>query len=208
MVVLLPSPGSALVTSIVNAGRPVVITAAHRSWIYPDTAAFPERLQDPQLREDFGPKIYEEVQNSLKEWPSLPYFQPLIGIGDTARQIYFGERGSIEQWITSGAVVVMGTDSGTPMNFHTEALWREAKAHVDMGMPPQRAISALTRVGATILGKQRELGTIEPGKLADVIVVHGNPLFDITALAHVETVVKGGRVYKGPGATSDASGAK
>jgi imidazolonepropionase-like amidohydrolase len=90
----------------------------------------------------------------------------------------------------------MGTDSGTPMNFHTEALWREAKAHVDRGMSPQRVISALTRVGATILGKQRELGTLEPGKLADVIVVHGNPLFDITSLAHVETVVKGGKVYK------------
>jgi hypothetical protein len=35
----------------------------------------------------------------------------------------------------------MGTDSGTPMNFHSEALWREIKAHVDTGMSPQRAIS-------------------------------------------------------------------
>ena len=60
----------------------------------------------------------------------------------------------------------MGTDSGTPMNFHTEALWREIKAHVDMGMSPQRAISALTRVDARILGGG-DLGTIEPGKLAD-----------------------------------------
>jgi imidazolonepropionase-like amidohydrolase len=51
-------------------------------------------------------------------------------------------------------------------------------------------------VGATILGRQRELGTIEPGKLADIIVVDGNPLFDIVALSHVQTVVKGGKVYK------------
>jgi imidazolonepropionase-like amidohydrolase len=63
-------------------------------------------------------------------------------------------------------------------------------------MPPIKVISALTRIGAAILGKQRDLGTIEPGKLADIIVVDGNPLYDITALAHVETVVKGGRVYK------------
>ena len=111
------------------------------------------------------------------------------------REIFFRERG-IKQFIESGAVMGMGTDSGTPMNFHTEALWREAKTHVDMGMSPQRVISALTRVGANILGKQRELGTIEPGKLADIIVVNGNPLYDITALSHVETVVKGGKVYK------------
>ena len=50
---------------------------------------------------------------------------------------------------------------------------------------------------SAILGKTRDLGTIEAGKLADIIVVNGNPLYDITALAHVETVVKGGVVSKG-----------
>jgi imidazolonepropionase-like amidohydrolase len=103
----------------------------------------------------------------------------------------------LKQFIESNAVMGMGTDSGTPMNFHTEALWREAQAHVDMGMSPQRVISALTRVGAGILGKTRDLGTIETGKLADIIVVNGNPLFNINALAHVEVVVKGGVIYKG-----------
>ncbi|MGE3277730.1 MAG: amidohydrolase family protein [Vicinamibacterales bacterium] len=181
-----------LIRDIVNAGRPVVVTAAHRSWVYPDTAAFPERLQDPALRASMPEPMYEEVQRSLENWRALPYFSR------TEREMFFRERG-LKQFIESGAVMGMGTDSGTPMNFHTEALWREAKAHVDMGMPPERVISALTRVGATILGRQRDLGTIEPGKLADIIVLQGNPLFDITALSHVETVVKGGRVYKEPG---------
>jgi imidazolonepropionase-like amidohydrolase len=184
-----PPYSQQLITDIVNAGRPVVVTAAHRSWVYPDTAAFPERLQDPQLKKDMTPEIYAEVQDSLKNWRALGYF------GRTDREMFFRERG-LKQFIEAGAVMGMGTDSGTPMNFHTEALWREAKAHVDMGMSPQRVVSALTRVGASILGKQRDLGTIEPGKLADIIVVNGNPLYDITALAHVETVVKGGRVYK------------
>lgn len=179
-----------LITDIVNAGRPVVISAAHRSWIYPDTAAFPERLQDPQLKRDFPAEVYAEVQDSLKNWRALRYF------GRTDREVFFRERG-LKQFIESGAVMGMGTDSGTPMNFHTEALWREAKAHVDMGMSPTRVISALTRIGAGILGKTADLGTIEPGKLADIIVVNGNPNYDITALAHVETVVKDGRVVKG-----------
>ena len=179
-----------LITDIVNAGRPVVVTAAHRAWVYQDTAAFPERLQDPGLKKAFGPDIYAEVQDSLKNWWSLGYFQR------TDREMLYRERG-VKQFIEAGAVMGMGTDSGTPMNFHSEALWREIKVHVDMGMTPTRAIAAATRVNANLIGKARELGSIEPGKIADIIVVNGNPLFDVTALAHVEVVVKDGVVYKG-----------
>lgn len=193
-----PPYSDEMIRDIVNAGRPVVITAAHRAWIYPDTANFPERLQDPQLTQDFTPEVYAEVQNSLKNWRALGYF------ARTDREMGFRERG-VKQFTESNTVLGMGTDSGTPMNFHTEALWREAKVHVDMGMPPIRVISALTRVGASILGKQRDLGTIEPGKLADIIVIQGNPLYDITALGHVETVVKGGRVMKGLGQVGPSS---
>lgn len=179
-----------LITDIVNAGRPVVITAAHRAWVYPDTVEFPERLQDPLLRQ-MPPSIYAEIQRSLGNWRALGYFQR------TDREMVFRERG-VKQFTESGTVLGMGTDSGTPMNFHTEALWREAKTHVDMGYPAIKVISSLTRIGATILGRQRDLGTIEAGKLADIIVVNGNPLYDITALAHVETVVKGGKIMKRP----------
>jgi imidazolonepropionase-like amidohydrolase len=188
-----------LIKEIVDRGIPVCPTAAHRVTVFPATVNFPERLQDPQLKADFAtvPGLWEEVQDSVRDFHRLPYFQPLIGIGDTARQIFFGERGSIEQWITSGAVVVMGTDSGTPLNFNTEALWREIKLFVDDGMSPLKAISAATRIPARVMGRGRDLGTIEPGKLADIIVVKRNPLFDIQALADVEVVVKDGVVLKG-----------
>lgn len=185
-----PPYSDQLISDIRNAGRPVVVTAAHRSWVFPDTVAFPERLQDPQLKEDFGPEIWAEVQRSFEGFQRLNY------MGRIDREVFFRERG-LKQFIEGGAVLGMGTDSGTPLNFHTEALWREMKAHVDMGMSPQKTISAATRINARILGKGDQLGTIEPGKLADIIVVKGNPLFDITALAHVEVVVKGGVIYKG-----------
>jgi imidazolonepropionase-like amidohydrolase len=178
-----------LIRDIVNAGRPVVVTAAHRAWIYPDTAAFPERLQDPEMKKLFPPVIFAEIQDSLKNWPALAYFQR------TDREMLYRERG-VKQFIESGAVMGMGTDSGTPMNFHSEALWREIKVHVDMGMTPQRAIAAATRVNAQIIGKGRELGTIEPGKRADIIVVNGNPLFDIVALSNVDIVVTNGKVVR------------
>jgi imidazolonepropionase-like amidohydrolase len=185
-----PPYSAELIRDIANAGRPVVVTAAHRSWVYPDTAAFPERLQDPELKRLFPADVYAEIQDSLKNWPALPYF------ARTDREMLYRERG-VKQFIESGAVMGMGTDSGTPMNFHGEALWREIKVHVDMGMTPQRAIAAATRVNAQIIGRGADLGTIEPGKLADVIVVDGNPLFDIVALSHVEIVVKDGTLFKG-----------
>ena len=196
-----PPYSKELITDIVNAGRPVVVTAAHRAWIYPDTAEFPERLQDPGLKTAFGPDIYAEVQSSLANWWTLGYFQR------TNREMLYRERG-VKQFVESGAVMGMGTDSGTPMNFHSEALWREIKVHVDMGMTPQRAIAAATRVNAQIIGKGRELGSIEPGKIADIIVVNGNPLFDITALSQVNIVVKDGVVHKGGPSTGAAPGTK
>jgi imidazolonepropionase-like amidohydrolase len=181
-----------LIQDIVHAGRPVVATAAHRSWVFPDTVAYPERLQDPQLKQDFAaiPGLWKEVQDSFRHFQGLPYF------ARTDREMFYRER-VVRQFVDAGAVMGMGTDSGTPMNFHSEALWREIKVHVDMGMSPQRAIMAATRVNArSVLGKS-DLGTIEPGKLADIIVVNGNPLFDVLALSHVEVVVKDGVVYKG-----------
>lgn len=179
-----------LVREIVESGIAVVITAVHRVGVYWATVDFPERLQAPQLKKDFPPDVYKEVQDSFKHWHTLPYFAN----SDRGRLFFTA---AMKQWIDSGAILGMGTDSGTPMNFHTESLWREIKLHVDAGMSPQRAISAATRIGARVLGKGSELGTIEAGKLADIIVVRGNPLFDIAALADPEIVIKDGIVFKG-----------
>ena len=186
----MPTYDPGLVNAIAVKGTPVVVTAAHRAFLFPATVAFPERLQDPQLKEDFGPQIWDEVQNSFRNFQALSYFS-------TTDQEARWAKASLGQWIDANVTLGMGTDSGTPMNFHTEALWREIKAHVDTGMSPRRAIGAATRVNATIIGRGKDLGTIEPGKLADVIVVRGDPLFDVTALGSVEVVVKDGVVWKG-----------
>jgi imidazolonepropionase-like amidohydrolase len=65
-----------------------------------------------------------------------------------------------------------------------------------MGMDPMRAIEAGTRNGAEALGMLKDLGTLEKGKLADVIVVAGNPLRDMAAMKRVAYVIKGGIRYK------------
>lgn len=183
-----PYPDS-LVMEIAHRGIPVVQTISHRVWVYPETVRFPERLQDRRLVEDFPPDIYDEVQASLRDFRRLSYFR------STPRQIR-NSRVAARQFIEADAVMGVGTDSGSPLNFHTESTWREISALVDSGMEPMQAISAATKTGAEILGRGSELGTIEPGKLADIIVVNGDPLFDINALGYVEHVVKGGMVFK------------
>jgi len=98
----------------------------------------------------------------------------------------------------------VGTDAASPLNFHTEAIWREMSALVDVGMTPIQVISAATKTNAQIIGRADELGTIEPGKLADILVVDGNPLFDINVLGYVSFVIKDGVPWYDASKVTDA----
>ena len=178
-----------LVQKIAHSGIPVVQTIAHRPWVYQATVEFPERLQDRRLVETLPPALYEEFQRSFQDFRRLSYFRT------TPQQVRKSQL-SAGQFIEANVVMGMGTDSGSPLNFHTESAWREISALVDSGMTPIQAISAATKTGAEIIRRGNDLGTIEPGKLADVIVVRGNPLFDINVLGYVEHVVKDGRIYR------------
>ena len=74
---------------------------------------------------------------------------------------------------------------------------REMGHMVEIGMTPMQAIQAATRNGAEGLGLLDELGTIEKGKIADIIVVAGDPLSDVeSAMRRVYAVIKGGVRYK------------
>ena len=77
---------------------------------------------------------------------------------------------------------------------------REFAVLVEAGMTPAEAIQAGTRVGAELLRWDDRLGTLEAGKLADIIAVTGNPLEDISALEQVAFVMIGGKIAKNPGA--------
>jgi imidazolonepropionase-like amidohydrolase len=92
--------------------------------------------------------------------------------------------------------MVVGTDSGTSMNFHVDSTRREMQLFVENGMTPLQAITSATKYPAMMLKKDGELGTIEPGKLADIILVKGNVLEDIGNLENVVHVIKGGEIFK------------
>ena len=94
--------------------------------------------------------------------------------------------------LDAGGRIVMGGHSGVPFAGRGEAPWREMELLVDAGLTPMQAIVAATANGADFLGRSRDLGTIEPGKLADLIVLTGNPLARIAEIRTVERVLAGG----------------
>lgn len=104
---------------------------------------------------------------------------------------------NMRRFIRAGARFSLGTDTPSFLNFQQEdPNAREYGYMVLEGMSPMDAIIAATRNGAEALGMEKKLGTIEEGKLADVIVVAGNPLVDPNSLKRVYAVIKGGVRYK------------
>ena len=91
-----------------------------------------------------------------------------------------------------GVPLVLGTD--TPMLDPVESVYREIDQLRQAGLTPLQIIQTFTRNAALHPGMSSELGSLEPGKLADLILVQGDPLLDVSALRRVVLVMKGGEV--------------
>lgn len=96
----------------------------------------------------------------------------------------------------AGVKIAFGTDASVYPHGQNA---KEFQYMVEAGMPPAFALQAATTHAAELLKKSKDLGTIEPGKFADVIAVEGNPLEDITVMQKVAFVMKDGVVYKQDG---------
>jgi imidazolonepropionase-like amidohydrolase len=106
-------------------------------------------------------------------------------------------RDSFERALKRGVKIAFGTDAGGfPWDAINEA--KEFEYETRFGMTPMQAIQTATRNAADLLDMSDRIGTIEAGKLADIVAVPGNPLNDITAMERVGFVMKDGKVYKRP----------
>jgi len=97
--------------------------------------------------------------------------------------------------LNSGVTIGMGSDVGV---FTHGTNWRELEWMVKDGMTPVQALAAATATDAKILGRDKDLGHIRPGALADLVAMTGNPSTDINATEHVDFVMKSGRIYRRP----------
>ena len=103
-----------------------------------------------------------------------------------------------------GLLIAMGTDAGTPFNHHGDNA-QELERMVALGMTPMEAIIAATSSAARLIGIQEQVGTIERGKQADLLLIEGNPLRKIDLLGdrkRIAGVMKAGRFVSGPLSTT------
>jgi imidazolonepropionase-like amidohydrolase len=100
---------------------------------------------------------------------------------------------SLAKAYPAGVKIAFGTDAGVSKHGRNAD---EFELMVKHGMPASAAIQAATMNAATLLGVEKDVGSIEPGKAADLIAVTGDPIADITTLKSVRFVMKDGRVFK------------
>ena len=104
-------------------------------------------------------------------------------------------RANLKKVFDAGIPIVLGTDtgfSGVLLGISTQL---ELSLLVEAGLKPNDALRAATINAARMIGREKELGTVEPGKLADLVMLDANPLEDIRNVIRVYRVIKGGEVY-------------
>jgi len=119
---------------------------------------------------------------------------------DKAKSMTKRHQVSFKHALRDGIQIAMGTDAGTPFNFHGENA-QELERMVSFGMSPMQAILASTSAAARLIGIQDQVGTIEKGKLADLLLVEGNPLRRIDLLRdrnRIIGVMQAGKLVAGP----------
>ena len=104
-------------------------------------------------------------------------------------------RANMQQAFNAGIPIVMGSDTGFPGVLLSVATQMELELMVEAGLKPADAIRSATINAALMIGREKEQGTIEAGKLADLLILDANPLDDIKAVRRIHRVVKGGIAY-------------
>lgn len=150
----------------------------------------PEHLDDPAWHEGLPKDIVDDIRKSVEHPERLDYFRATPARRPTLTRKF-------QQLREAGVTLLIGTDSGIPMKFHSGSTWRELEAWVNLlGVDPMTTIRAATFWPAVAMRQEREVGTISPGKYADIIAVKGDVLRHIALLQRVDLVMKRGTRVK------------
>ena len=103
-------------------------------------------------------------------------------------------RANLKRVAEAGIPIAMGTDAGNPLTLHGPSVYGEMEAMQAAGMTPMQVLVAATRGGARAMNLEKDIGTLEKGKSADLLVVAGDPTADVANLRKVRYVVRGGVV--------------
>ena len=170
---------------------PYIVPAIEMRNAYVRALRFPEIVDHPKFKKQFAPDIYDYLRVTWRSPQAIPW-----GIG-AAERVKVAKR-KLRRFIEAGGreQIVAGCDSGSPLNFHSP-IPKEIANLAEAGLSPMEAIQSATLRPAQMQGVDDRLGTVSVGKLADIIVVDGDPLQKIEVLQHrVVHVIKDGIVYK------------
>jgi imidazolonepropionase-like amidohydrolase len=152
-------------------------------------------IEHGMLMDDEALKLL--VEHGTYWCPTLSVYLPESAEDDTEmrRRIVAHHKEAFQKAMRMGVKICFGTDVGA---FEHGTAAREFIKMVEYGMKPLDAIRSATVRAAELLRMDKQIGSLEGGKLADIIAVDGNPLDDIKALTRVTFVMKDGKVFKSP----------
>ena len=149
-----------------------------------------EHVDSTDWHEGLTPEIVADIRQSIANPERISYFQQTPQRWPTLRRKF-------QQLRESGAMLLIGTDSGIPMKFHSGSTWNELDVWVNqLGVPAIDAIRAATYWPAVAMKRDADYGTVTEGKYADIIAVRGDVLKQVALLQRVDLVVKHGRRVK------------
>jgi len=147
----------------------------------------PSWIDDPRIQTLYPPSVWQRWREQTRT-PASPET-----IEQAARLVTPQER-TVYQIVKGGGRVVAGTDA--PINPYGLSLLMELENYASGGLTPVEVLRTATTVSAEALGAGADLGSIEPGKLADLVVIDGNPLVNIKDLRRVKRVMKDGQLFE------------
>jgi len=148
------------------------------------------RLGDPQILEHMND--LERARRELLPATMIPLIRQSISFRPGVRD--FAMENLRKVW-DAGIPVAMGTDAGNVGTLHGPSIFREMTLMVESGLTMPEVLASATVIGAKTMGLEKDLGAVEPGKLADLVILNANPLGKVDNLSHAHRVIKGGKVY-------------
>lgn len=157
---------------------------------FPYTVKNHEFIDGTDWHVGLTPAIIDDIKQSLEHPERISYFQQTPQRWPTLQRKF-------QQLRESGAMLLIGTDSGIPMKFHSGSTWNELDVWVNkLGVPAIDAIRAATYWPAVAMKADKDYGTVTEGKYADIIAVKGDVLKQVALLQRVDIVVKHGQRVK------------
>jgi len=144
-------------------------TAAERRWADPDVLA-----------------TFDEVKGrpELSAWKGRPLSAEQARVASD----------NLKRLAEAGVTIAAGTDAGNIGTLHGPSVFRELRLMAEAGLTPREVLVSATAGGARVMGREKDLGAVAPGKLADLVILDRDPLADVANLEAIHRVVKGGRV--------------